>query len=91
MSAPKSNTGNWRTRRHAFLDHEVAYHAPNPAAVAAHEAVRVAVATLGHLAIEVCPVSRELDQALHVLTDQVLAGFNAAIARNHDKLERSGE
>jgi len=60
-------------------------------AAQAHQAMRAAVADLGHLAIELCPQSRELDQALHVLTDQVLSGFNAAIARNHDKLQRSGE
>lgn len=80
------NTGSWRQRRHTYLDHQVAHHPPTPAAVTAHEAMRAAVAELGHKAIEVCPVSRELDLALLALTDQVLAGFNAAIARHHDKL-----
>lgn len=82
----ESTTGDWRKRRHARLDHEVRHHSPTAAAVAAHERMRAAVAELGHVAIDTCPGSRELDQALHTLTDQVLAGFNAAIARNHDKL-----
>lgn len=86
MTASEKMNSEWRGRRHVLLDDQVAYHAPNDAARAAHETMRTAVAQLGHLAIDTCPVSAELGEALRVLTDHVLAGFNAAIARNHHQL-----
>lgn len=86
-----SYTGNdlnqeWRDSRHGILDEQVSHHAPSPAAVEAHQRMRAEVARVGHIAIDTCPVCPELENALRVLTDEVLAGFNAAIARNHDQL-----
>lgn len=80
-----------RSVAHQALDRRVGYYAPSPDAVAAHEAMRAAVASLGHRAIEVCPNAPELREALRKLTDEVLAGFNAAIARNHDRLRPAAE
>jgi len=78
-----------RVRRgdlHDEVTHRVAYHAPDTAARVAHETMRGAVAELAHKAIDTCPMSLELQLALRKLTDEVLAGFNAAIARNHDRI-----
>lgn len=71
---------------HAALNERVTHHAPNITAQVAHETMRGAVAELGHKAIDTCPLSPELTEALRKLTDEVLAGFNAAIARNHDRI-----
>jgi len=71
---------------HDQVTHRIAYHAPDIAARVAHETMRGAVAELAHKAIDTCPVSPELYEALRKLTDEVLAGFNAAIARNHDRI-----
>jgi hypothetical protein len=77
---------NDRGVMHEQLERRVRHYAPDDAAIRAHQAMRSAVAELGHRAIDQCPVCPELHEALRKLTDEVLAGFNAAIARNHHRL-----
>jgi hypothetical protein len=71
---------------HQTLRHNIVYHPPNDVAVLAHQQLRREVERLGDLAIEICPPTPELAEAIRKLTDEVLAGFNAAVARNHDRL-----
>jgi hypothetical protein len=89
VTTAKMNS-EWRGRRHVLLNEQVDHHAPTPAAVVAHQTMRAAVAHLGHLAIDTCPLCPELEEALRTLTDEVLSGFNAAIARNHHQLTEGG-
>lgn len=68
------------------IDRRTTYHAPTEAAKAAHEQIgqahRVAMATL----VALCPEGREASRALTNL-EQAFMWANAAVARNHDKLE----
>jgi hypothetical protein len=82
------------SERHVLHDRvtqDVTYHAPDQRAIAAHQAMREAVAHVAHLAVEVCPEGRELSLGLTALIDNTLAHFNASIARNHDRLRDPAE
>jgi hypothetical protein len=75
-----------RTQLHARTIRDVKYHPPDDRARAAHELLRAEIERLAHLAIEVCPPGRELSLGLTDLVDGALMHFNAAVARNHDRL-----
>jgi hypothetical protein len=74
------------TITHDDIDHRVTYHAPSPVAVRLHGDLREQVADLAHYVLDAVPECPERDEGLRVLTDVVLAQWNAAVARNHDAL-----
>jgi hypothetical protein len=75
-----------REALHRRVVTDVGYHAPNDAAREAHEQIRLHTETLAHLMIDLCPPGRELSLGLTKLIDEAMAHFNAAVARNHDRL-----
>lgn len=70
------------------LDDRVGYRAPKPTpeAIAAHGVVNGHVSTAMEAIRDVCPDTRELSLAMTKL-EEAMFWANAAIARNHDRLE----
>lgn len=69
------------------LEKDVAYHPPDDIARIAHGLVREETLLLARLYVDICPAGRELSLALTKLVDEAMAHANAAIARNHAKLD----
>jgi hypothetical protein len=85
-TSPVQAVSDETARRIDELQARVRYYPPTELAVAAHEAIRRATVVYGEALLANCPVSIELDHALVMLTDDVMAAANAAIARNHGGL-----